>query len=846
MKKNVIAMVLIGIFLLSSFTITSAFGEYSISIVTSGTTLYVDDDNCPGPGDGTPENPFCKIQDAIDNASNGDTIFVYSGTYYENIVINKNSINIFGENKDNTIIDGGGTGNVIYVYGDEVNISDFAIQNGDFGIWLYDSSNINITGNTIKDNKYVGINMLRLSNNKITNNNIKNNEFGTYLYYSSNNNIAGNIITDNNKDGIYLSISSNNNITDNNTIMNNKENGIVLYYSPNNNIAGNIITDNNKDGIWLFRSPNNNITVNTIMDNIRYGILLQNSSYNINAGNTISNNWQGIVLYYSPNNNITGNNNITDNNGYGILLRYSSENIIDDNMIIKNIIGIFLQDSSDNNAIQHNFFKKNILSALFFDCTKNFWNNNYWDRSRILPKLIYGYRTFHNIAIPWINVDRNPSRITTDLKSYIAENRLYQKNSYKAFPYIFKEYFLCDSSYLYDNLLNEYQNNDDRLYTQLIEVDFKKSRFESIQSTQKPDFENGTTWYVDDDGGGDFTKIQDAIDNASDGDTIFVYNGFYQENIRINKSIILQGQNRNTTAIDGGGIADVINIDVKWVKIHGFTIQNGDFGIWLYDSSNINITGNTIKDNKYVGIHLSISLNNNIIDNTVVNNKYGIVLYYSPNNTITSNNTIIDNKWHGIEIQHSSNINITGNTISNSWHSIWLSTLSNSTISKNNIKNNEFGIYLYISSNNTIIGNTIIDNNLRSIELGHSSNNRITGNYIADSNWHGIELQHSSNNTIIGNNIRNNEIGIHLFGSNHNTIKENNLIKNKDKHAFFEFSRYNIWSSNYWDDWILQVPRPIPGKRSLSHNDSPNINHLSFYCINFDLCPAKKPYDIPI
>ena len=36
--------------------------------------------------------------------------------------------------------------------------------------------------------------------------------------------------------------------------------------------------------------------------------------------------------------------------------------------------------------------------------------------------------------------------------------------------------------------------------------------------------------YVDDDGNADFSRIQDAINNAFDGDTIFVYKGFYFEN----------------------------------------------------------------------------------------------------------------------------------------------------------------------------------------------------------------------------------------------------------------------------------------------------------------------------
>ncbi|MEA1908726.1 MAG: hypothetical protein U9N43_06820, partial [Euryarchaeota archaeon] len=40
-----------------------------------------------------------------------------------------------------------------------------------------------------------------------------------------------------------------------------------------------------------------------------------------------------------------------------------------------------------------------------------------------------------------------------------------------------------------------------------------------------------TTWYVDDGGGDgvDFTKIQDAVDSASARDTIYVYDGVYNE-----------------------------------------------------------------------------------------------------------------------------------------------------------------------------------------------------------------------------------------------------------------------------------------------------------------------------
>ena len=49
------------------------------------TTVYVDDDNCPGPGDGSELDPYCSIQTAIDNAVDTDEIIVASGTYFENI-----------------------------------------------------------------------------------------------------------------------------------------------------------------------------------------------------------------------------------------------------------------------------------------------------------------------------------------------------------------------------------------------------------------------------------------------------------------------------------------------------------------------------------------------------------------------------------------------------------------------------------------------------------------------------------------------------------------------------------------------------------------------------------------
>ena len=69
---------------------------------------------------------------------------------------------------------------------------------------------------------------------------------------------------------------------------------------------------------------------------------------------------------------------------------------------------------------------------------------------------------------------------------------------------------------------------------------------------------NGSTLYVGGSGPGNFSKIQDAIDNASDGDTVFVYSGSYYENVLINKSIRLIGENKSNTIIEGRKKTDVM------------------------------------------------------------------------------------------------------------------------------------------------------------------------------------------------------------------------------------------------------------------------------------------------
>jgi len=105
---------------------------------------------------------------------------------------------------------------------------------------------------------------------------------------------------------------------------------------------------------------------------------------------------------------------------------------------------------------------------------------------------------------------------------------------------------------------------------------------------------SGETIFVDDDEGADYTKIQDAVDNASDGDTIFVYNGrYFEENITIDKSINLIGENKHSTIIDGCKGNNTVKIISENVVLSGFTITNSSNKSWC--TAGIRLTGSNNK-----------------------------------------------------------------------------------------------------------------------------------------------------------------------------------------------------------------------------------------------------------
>jgi parallel beta-helix repeat protein len=298
------------------------------------------------------------------------------------------------------------------------------------------------------------------------------------------------------------------------------------------------------------------------------------------------------------------------------------------------------------------------------------------------------------------------------------------------------------------------------------------------------------TIYVDDNASSEWyddthvRTIQDAIDNANDGDTVYVYSGIYYENIVVDKSITLIGEDKTTTIIDGNEITYTIGLFTDGVHLSGFTIQNAGSGeeikrkdVTLYVRSD----ENTISDNIFICGPEPIS----DMDNR------GIFLFNSSNNHI-SRNIIEKNFYNGILLHNSHYNDIIDNVIigltrglRGSATAIGVEDSSNNIIKRNEISKNNIGIFL-------------------------SENNNIT-----------------SDNQIIQNNfIRNLRFAV--------VFNEVGYIKE---------SRRNIFDENYWSKPRL-LPKPLIGRKDLFILEELYNFPIAFLFMKFDLHPSQEPYDI--
>jgi len=354
----------------------------------------------------------------------------------------------------------------------------------------------------------------------------------------------------------------------------------------------------------------------------------------------------------------------------------------------------------------------------------------------------------------------------------------------------------------------------------------------------------GTILYVGGSGPGNYTRIQDAINNSSDGDTVFVYNGRYLEHLIIETSIILKGESKYFTIIDGDEQKnDIILIKAEGVTVQGFTLQDTYWGGTYLDYNN----------------GIEIWSDNNIIKNNIIrNNQNGIQVGE-------------EYKYDGHENNHSNNNIIEANQISeNHDFGVYVIYSAYNEITKNTISENTYtGIFLFTENTQTTISQNIIRNHSGGgICICSSSNNTVMEN-ILEKNGNGVTIISGSHNTIAGNHIVGNKLGIFIDQSSMNSIESNNIYNNTLNafvvsylwmflaHRLSTNDRWfeQTWDENYWGD-PYRSPKPIlyglgliiPTLLRLYIVDNPDqlfIQTVFLPFTRFERNPAQEPYDIP-
>jgi parallel beta-helix repeat protein len=208
------------------------------------------------------------------------------------------------------------------------------------------------------------------------------------------------------------------------------------------------------------------------------------------------------------------------------------------------------------------------------------------------------------------------------------------------------------------------------------------------------------TIYVPD----DYPTIQQAVDNATEGDTIIVRDGTYHENVDVNKPLTIQSENGTANCVISAADPDThaIEVTANWVSIAEFTVKNATgvteageeaAGVYLNAAANCTISGNNLRDNSY-GIIVESSDGNMLISNTVGNNDIaGIGLLDAQENIVTDNEVTSDSTGIGIGLLSSCNNELTGNTLSDSFYGVYLGDSSDNNTIYNNYFDNVRNAY---------------------------------------------------------------------------------------------------------------------------------------------------------
>jgi len=606
-----------------------------------------------------------------------------------------------------------------------------------------------------------------------------------------------------------------------------------------NTIADIYVDDNATNSSWYDATH-----VHTIQEGINNAttgdtVFVYNGTYHENV--TISK----IINLIGENKSST----IIDGTGYEIVVTITSNNVNLSNLTVQNgnnygiKINSFDYNSIFNCIIDNNLNGIYLLNSNWINISQNLINNT----DNIAINLVQT----ENCSIFDNNIKNNHCGISFTLGS---SNMIYHNN------FINNDFSSGSGGFLWDNgypsggnYWDDYNgidaDGDGIGDTPYVDGEILDSYPLVFERTIPPNFvwidvgfNDSTPGWGED----HFNCTQDGINALETNGAMYVFNGTYYENVEINKTLTIIGENKNTTVINGSGAGHVVYISADWVNISGFSIQNSETdytGISVY-SNYTNVTNNIITNNSY-GVYYTGSSNNTLLENTIANNNYGIYLY------------------------NSSHINISLNDVNSIESALFVNISNYNYLNKNSMETNDVSsIVLYFSINNSLIGNDFlkngiiiygdeidqyihtIDNNTangKPLYYYKNSNKSVpadagavilvncTNATIADANianvGAGIEIAYSHNITVTNLSLTNSVLGIWSIYNDNNTI-HTNYIYNNTWGIILNYSNDNLIYNNYFNNTVNALDDST-NTWNTTKNSSTNIINGTFIGGNY-------------
>ena len=283
------------------------------------------------------------------------------------------------------------------------------------------------------------------------------------------------------------------------------------------------------------------------------------------------------------------------------------------------------------------------------------------------------------------------------------------------------------------------------LFTLIVNIFFANAtiRFVSKTGTSTPPY---TSWETAAD------SIQKCINICVDGDTVYVANGIYKENLTINTQIFLSGMSMDSTLIDGTGLVDktlnfvsegkIENFNIygkgttgaciwanEFIEIKNCRLSNTGIGVVIFRRSSI--VNNIIMKDLTRGYDAGCSSGSciNILTNCVMfldrENSMGALIsiggdYNINNNIILYTGSIFNNPRNGISIGAPRKVHINNNLISGFTNNIFTDDPFDTVIIKNNVLLNQYSngpdpASINSSNDNLFVNNVILSKNKNAI-----------------------------------------------------------------------------------------------------------------------------------